>query len=48
MKKITLKVLKNLAALSFGIAVLSSNSASAWFVYQPEEPKELKKLKNIK
>ena len=42
MKKIVLKLLKNMSILSFGIAVLSSNSASA------EEPKELCKLKKIK
>lgn len=48
MKKIVLKLLKNMSVLSFGIAVLSSNSASAWIIHQPQEPKELAKLKNIK
>lgn len=48
MKKIVLKLLKNMSVLSFGIAVLSANSASAWAIHQPEEPKELGKLKKIK
>ncbi|MGL5327977.1 MAG: cyclic lactone autoinducer peptide [Peptostreptococcaceae bacterium] len=48
MKKIALKLLKNMSALSFGIALLSTNSASAWFVHQPEEPKELNRFKKIK
>lgn len=48
MKKIVLKLLKNMSILNFGIAVLSSNSASAWAIHQPEEPKELCKLKKIK
>lgn len=47
-EKIVLKLLKNMSILSFGIAVLSSNSASAWAIHQPEEPKELCKLKKIK
>lgn len=45
MKKITLKLLKNISALSFGVAVLSVNTASMWAIHQPEEPKELNKLK---
>lgn len=45
MKKIALKLLKNMSALSLGIALLSSNSASSWFVYQAKEPQALQKLK---
>lgn len=45
MKKLTLKVLKNMSALSFGIAVLSANSASSWVAHQAKEPQVLKKLK---
>ena len=48
MKKIVLKLLKNMSILSFGIAVLSSNSAIAWAIHKPEETKELFKLKKIK
>ena len=48
MKKIMLKALKNISPLSLGIAVLSSNTTSMWFVYQPEEPKALEKLKKLK
>lgn len=45
MKKIVLKILKNMSALSLGIAVLSANSASSWVAHQPKEPKALQKLK---
>ena len=45
MKKIALKLLKNMSALSLGIAVLSANSASAWIAHQAKEPQALKKLK---
>ena len=48
MKKIVLNLLKNMSIGSFGIAVLSSNSASSWAIHQPEETKELCKLKKIK
>lgn len=48
MKKIALKLLKNLASLSLGIAVLSANSTSAWIVHQPKAPKELDELKKIR
>ena len=33
---------------NFGIAVLSANSASTWFIHQPKEPKELEQLKKRK
>ena len=45
MKKIPLKLLKNISALSLGIAVLSANSASSWIAHQAKEPKSLQKLK---
>lgn len=45
MKKIALKALKNLSALSFGIAVLSANTTSSWLSHQPKEPQALQKLK---
>ncbi|MGL4914321.1 MAG: cyclic lactone autoinducer peptide [Romboutsia sp.] len=45
MKKIALKLLKNMSALSFGIAVLSANSASSWISHQASEPQALQKLK---
>ena len=45
MKKLTLKLLKNMSALSFGIAVLSANSASSWVAHQAKEPQSLQKLK---
>lgn len=45
MKKIVLKLLKNMSALSLGIAVLSANSASSWIVHQAKEPQSLQKLK---
>ena len=45
MKKIALKLLKSMSALSLGIAVLSSNSASAWIAHQVKEPQDLQKLK---
>ncbi|GAA0106746.1 hypothetical protein UT300013_33710 [Paraclostridium sordellii] len=48
MKKLGLKLLKNMSALSLGIAVISANSASMWAIYQPEEPRELDKLKKIR
>ena len=48
MKKIGFKLLKKLSMLSFGIAVLSANSASTWFIHQPKEPKELEQLKKRK
>ena len=48
MKKIGFKLLKKLSMLSFGIAVLSANSASTWFIHQPKEPKELDQLKKRK
>ena len=48
MKKLILKLLKNMSALSFAIAVLSANSASTWFIHQPKEPKELEQLKKRK
>ena len=34
MKKIVLKLLKNMSALSLGIAVLSANSRKLWLVHQ--------------
>ena len=45
MKKLTLKLLKNISALSFGIAELSANSASSWVAHQAKEPQSLQKLK---
>lgn len=48
MKKVVLKCLKNMSALSLGVTVLSANSPSMWFVHQPKEPKELDKLKKIR
>jgi cyclic lactone autoinducer peptide len=48
MKKIALKLLKNMSTLSLGIAGLSVNCASSWFVYQAKEPKELDRLKKIR
>ena len=45
MKKIGFKLLKKLSMLSFGIAVLSANSASAWIAHQVKEPQDLQKLK---
>lgn len=48
MKKIGLKLLENMSALSFKTAVLSANTASMWAIHQPEEPKELTKLKKIR
>lgn len=48
MKKITLKLLKSMSALSLGIAVLSANSSSMWAIHQPKEPKELDRLKKIR
>lgn len=45
MKKIALKVLKNMSALSFGIALLSANSASSWVAHQAKEPQALQNLK---
>lgn len=45
MKKIALKVLKNMSALSFGIALLSANSASSWVAHQAKEPQSLQNLK---
>ncbi len=45
MKKIALKLLKNVSALSFGIAVLSANTTSLWISHQPKEPQALQKLK---
>lgn len=48
MKKITLKLLKNISALSFGIAVVSVNTTSMWAIHQPKEPVELQKLKKIR
>ncbi|MDB8791086.1 cyclic lactone autoinducer peptide [Romboutsia sp. 1001216sp1] len=45
MKKIVLKLLKNMSALSLGIAVLSANSASSWIAHQAKEPQSLQKLK---
>lgn len=45
MKKIALNLLKNISALSFGIAVLSANSASSWVAHQAKEPQALQKLK---
>jgi cyclic lactone autoinducer peptide len=48
MKKIGLKLLKNISALSFRTAMISANTASMWAIHQPEEPKELTKLKKIR
>ena len=48
MKKIGFKLIKKLSILIFGIAVLSANSASTWFIHQPKEPKELEQLKKRK
>lgn len=45
MKKMALKLLKNMSMLSFGIAVLSANSASSWITHQAKEPEALQKLK---
>lgn len=45
MKKIVLKLLKNMSVLSLGISVLSANSPSSWIMYQSKEPQALKKLK---
>ena len=45
MKKLILKLLKNMSALSFAIAVLSANSARSWVAHQAKEPQALKKLK---
>jgi cyclic lactone autoinducer peptide len=45
MEKITLKLLKNMSALSLRIAVLSANSASSWVAHQAKEPQALQKLK---
>ena len=47
MKKIALNLLKNISALSFGIAVLSANSASSWVAHQAKEP-QAKKITLIK
>lgn len=48
MRKITLRLLKNISALSFGIAALSVNTASMWAIHQPKEPIELQKLKKLR
>lgn len=45
MKKIALKLLKNISALSFGVALLSANTTSSWMSHQPKEPQALQKLK---
>ncbi len=45
MKKTLLQLLKGISVMSFGVAVLSANSASSWLVHQPEMPKALNKLK---
>ena len=45
MKKIGFKLLKKLSMLSFGIAVLSANSASSWVAHQAKEPQSLQNLK---
>lgn len=45
MKKIVLKLFKNMSVLSLGIAVLSANSASSWIAHQAKEPQALQKLK---
>lgn len=45
MKKTSLTLLKNMSALSFGIAVLAANSTSLWVSHQPKEPQALQKLK---
>ena len=34
--------------LSFGVAVLSANTTSLWFIHQPKEPKGVAQLKKIK
>ena len=45
MKKILLNVLKSMSALSLSLSVLSANTTSMWYIHQPQEPKELSKLK---
>lgn len=45
MKRIALKLLKNVSGLSFRTAVLSANSASSWIAHQAKEPQDLQRLK---